>query len=391
MIIPTIKTLIKILICIAFAMYNVNVSAQATLVQKTIDKIQSYKNLSYQHVSRLKEFFTNDTLTQQSENFILKAADDKILGYLYRTETLNKADNSISTELYNGQNLIRINQIDSTYLIDEIKVNAIQNLLVDLNRIKGFVTKKPSKMVIANDTIINAVACSHLIINTRDTTINKEHLYTRFHLFIDKVSDMPVCLIRNARSADIGNAVTNYYLKDSYFDYKFDIENIGSDLLTIPMGFHEQKQESESDIALLTPGSVAPNWVLDGVDGGKISLSQLKGKIILMDYFFVGCHFCMYSLKPLNSIYEKYKNKNVVIVSLTDRDSKKLAKEFGKNYNVKYPIYVNGTDAVKSYHVTGFPTFYVIDKKGKIADGFVGYNEGFEEKATTIIDKLLNK
>ncbi|MFC0514304.1 TlpA family protein disulfide reductase [Mucilaginibacter angelicae] len=384
----TIKTLIKISICTVFALlYNINVNAQATLVQKTIDKIKSYKNLSYQHLSKVKESFTNDTLTRQSKNFILKAPDDKTLGYLYRTETLNKAGNSVSTEFYNGKNLIRINQADSTYLIDEINGKAVMGLLTDLNWIKDFAVKQSSKMVIANDTIINAITCSHLIINYRDTIINNEHLYTRFHLFIDKVSDMPVYLIRNVRSADIGNAVTNYYSKDSYFDYKFDQNDISVADWVIPNGFHEKIDEPE--IPLLPVGSIAPDFVLDGVDGKKITLSKLRGKVVLLDYFFVGCYPCMLSLKPLNSIHEKYKNQNVAIVSLTERDNEKVVAEFRKNYNIKYPIYVNGRDAVKSYHVRGFPTFYFIDKEGKIANVFVGYGDDFEEKVTSVIDKLL--
>lgn len=382
----TIKTLTKISICIAFAfLYNVNVNAQATLVQKTIDKIESHKSFSYQHTNKRKDFFTTDTSSEQIRDFILKAPENKALGYLYRTEILSKAGDLIRTELYNGKNRITLNPSDSTYRIGEFKTFAVLNLLVDLNFLNNFVKKKPSAIASVGDTTINSAICSHLIINTRDTIINKEHLYTHLDLFIDKVSDMPVYIIRNARSAEIGNAITNYYSEDYYFDYNFD-QDIGVADLAIPKGFHEEKSDLQPELA---EGTVAPDLVLDGVDGKKIKLSKLRGKVVLLDYFFIGCYPCMRSLKPLNNIHEKYKKQNVEVVSITDRDSKEAVMKFRKNNNLKYPVYINAADAVKTYHVSGFPTFYVIDKKGKIANVFVGYGDDFEEKVTSVIDKLL--
>jgi peroxiredoxin len=117
----------------------------------------------------------------------------------------------------------------------------------------------------------------------------------------------------------------------------------------------------------------------------------MKGKVVLLDFYFIGCTGCMLSIKPLNKLYEKYKNQDVVIASITERDSKKSVLAFDKNYKIKYPGYVDAADVVKSYHVGAFPTFYFIDKEGKIAKVMDGYGDDFEEKVTSIIDSLLNK
>jgi peroxiredoxin len=386
MMISVVKTSIASFISMVIVLFGREASAQTTLIQKTIDKIESHKNFSYRHTNKIKDFFTTDTSTRQTQNFILKAPEEKVLGYLYRTEELSKAGDLIGTELYNGKNRIALNPSDSTYQIDELRTSAVFNLLFDLNWLNDFVKKKPSAIVSAGDTTIDGAICSHLIINTRDTIVNKEHLYTRFHLFIDKVSDMPVYRIGNSRSSEIGNNITNYYSEDHYFDYKFDL-NISATDLVIPKGFHEDKNEPEPE--LLKPGTIAPDLVLDGVDGKRVTLSKLRGKVVLLDYFFIGCYPCMLSIKPLNNIHEKYKKQNVVVVSITHRDSKKAVMEFRKNTNLRYPIYVNGRDAVKSYLVSGFPTFYIIDKKGKIVNAFVGYDDGLEKKVISAIDKLL--
>lgn len=381
----SIERFLRPLICAAFVLFGLEGNAQVALIQKALDKIEGYKNFSYQSIYKQREY-TSDTLIIQYKDIFSKAPEDKIFGYLFSMELMVKGNKFPSTEVYNGQKLISISPEDSTYVIKEIKPSAIQRSMpAYLKTIKGLMEKRPSE--IAGDTTINAIPCSHLIVNTYDTIIDKEHYYTRIHLFINKLTDMPDCIIAYSRSAGIGDGITNYYSEFRYSDYKFNQDNIDIASMTIPKGFHPPKERS----ALLAPGEVAPDWTLYTADGKKMSLTQMKGKVILLDFFFIGCSYCMRSLKPLNKLHEKYTNQNVALVSMTHRDSKKSVMEFKKQYNIKYPIYVDAADVVNSYHVESFPLFYFIDKEGKIANVINGYDEGFEEKATSIINGLLNK
>jgi len=251
-----------------------------------------------------------------------------------------------------------------------------------------------TKIVKLKDTTINAISSYHLIATVHDTVINKERNYTDVHLYIDQLSGMPGLIIIRSRNTTYGGGVSNYYSETRYFDYKTNHNNINIASMTIPEGFHPQKAQpvlSKAQRELLALGSVAPNWILYDVKDKKMSLAQMKGKVVLMDFFFIGCFGCMESLKPLNILHEKYRNRNVTMVSMTFRDSKKSTAEFENKYNIKYPIYINAGDAVKSYNVETFPTFYFIDKEGKIANVIVGYDDHFEEKVTSIIDNLLNK
>ena len=91
------------------------------------------------------------------------------------------------------------------------------------------------------------------------------------------------------------------------------------------------------------------------------------------------------------AIYEKYKNKDLIIASLTGRDTKKAVIDFEKRYQIKYSGFIGAADVVKSYQVLTFPTYYFIDKEGKIDSISVGHNDDFEQKVTAEIDKLLNK
>ncbi|WP_299517472.1 TlpA disulfide reductase family protein [Mucilaginibacter sp.] len=366
-------------------------NAQIAILQNAIDKLESNKNFSYQYVYKQKEVFS-DTLIENEKYVLLKVPEDKEIGYFFRHESKYGDMKVPATDLYNGKNLISINPTDSTY--NTRKVQALifrRSLLGELNWIKTFLKKNPSKIVQTSDTTFNSINSYHLIVNTKDTIIDKDHLYVRIHLFIDKVTGLPVCRITRSRTADFGKEVTNYYTEESYFNYKIDQDNINTAYFAIPEGFHPPKEKPKEHTALFVPGKIAPDWTLYDTDDKKTSLSQMKGKIVLLDFFFVGCVPCMNTLAPLDKLHEKYMNKNFVILSISDRDSKKLVTAFKKNQRIKNQMYPNGGDVAKLYHITAAPTFYFIDQEGKIASIVDGYSDDFEKKMSAIIDNLLKK
>ena len=387
-----IKKFTKPFIFIAFVLWGVNANAQVSLLQNTIDKLESFKSFSYQSINKRKEFFTIDTVIIHSNELFLKAPADKTFGYLFRLETVFKTEKFIRTDLYNGQDLAFISPEDSTFYSQKAPpVFFEQSLLCSLKFLKAFLETKPlSKIIKTNDTTINGIANAHIIVIVSDTIINKEHLYSRRDFFIDKQTGVPSFVtMRGRNKSSFGDAIEDFYDEVRYFDYKFDQAGIDIATFTVPKGFHPPLK-GPAPPALLAPGTIAPNWTLYDANGKKASLAQMKGKVVLLDFYYIGCYGCMLSLKPLNAMREKYNNMNVVIASITERDNEKAVLAFEKQYHIKYPGYINAADIVKSYHVNAFPTFYFIDKEGKIANVTVGYTDDFEEKATSIIDGLLN-
>ncbi len=385
------KIVIKQLICLPLILAGLNTNAQVAILQNTIDKIESYKNFSYQYVYKQKEVFS-DTLITNNKYTLLKTPENKEIGYFFRYE-LKYGDMKVpSTDLYHGENLISLNPDDSTYNTRNSQAITFSGSLPgELSWIKTFSNKNPTKITQVGDTIINSINSYHLILNTKDTTINKNHLYTRIHLFIDKITGLPTGKLVRARTADLGKEITDYYTEQIYFNYKINQDSINTTYFAIPEGFHPAKEKSKEETALLTPGKIAPDWTLYDTDDKKISLSQLKGKIVLLDFFFVGCVPCMNSLAPLDKLQERYKDKNFVILSISDRDSKKLVMAFKKSQRIKNQMLPNGGDVAKLYHITSAPTFYVVDQEGKIASVINGYPDGFENKISSIIDQLIKK
>jgi len=388
----TFEKLIRLFICPGLILTGLNTKAQIALLQHAITKLEGYKNFSYQSIYKQKDAF-GDTLINHQKFVLLRAPDDKEIGYFFRYESKTDDATVPAIYLYGGKGLIVLNPADSTIYNAGNKRARIfsQSLLGELNWLRTFLMKNPSKVTQSRDTVINSASSFHLVFNTKDTIVNNDHLYVRIHLFIDKLTGLPVGKLARARTADFGKEITNYYTEESYFNYRTDKDYISILNFAVPEGFHLSKPKPAEQTALLTPGTVAPDWILYDTDDKKASLTQLKGQIILLDFFFVGCGNCMNSLTSLDRLHEKYRNKNFVILSISNRDSKKLVTEFKKVQRIKNQMFPNGGDVAGLYHVTAAPTFYLIDKKGKIANVVLGYDDDFEKKMTDIIDDLLKK
>ena len=383
-----VKKLIRPALCLIIYLYSSTVDAQISSIQNLIDKVESYKNFSYQSINKKRDMSADTTIALNKELFS-KAPNDKLFGYLYSIETNHKTETFHKIDLYNGEGLTILSVTDSTFFAEEGPyIPYSQSIIGGLKFLKDRYNNKPFRITRLKDTIINGRANSHLIANAYDTLDNNEHLYSNRDYYIDKQTGLPSLVTIKGRYKYKG-LLSDYYDETKYFDYKLDRSDITDANFVIPKGF--KPRENQATPALLATGTTAPDWTLYDANGKKVSLSQLKGKVVVLDFYFIGCAGCMASIKPLNAIYEKYKNKELIIASLTERDSKKAVLDFEKRYKINYTGYINAADAVKSYHVTAFPTFYFIDKEGKIANLFVGYNDDFEEKVSSVVDNLLSK
>ena len=114
----------------------------------------------------------------------------------------------------------------------------------------------------------------------------------------------------------------------------------------------------------------AINFSAETIDGKKISLTDYEGKIILIDFFAAWCGPCRDDMPKIVNLYDKYKDKGLIILGISlDKDNEK-ALNFIKTNNIRHPVIFDGkawnNEIVKSYKVTGIPCKVLIDSKGII-------------------------
>lgn len=122
-------------------------------------------------------------------------------------------------------------------------------------------------------------------------------------------------------------------------------------------------------------GFYAPDFTLDTLQGEQIKLSNLRGQIVVVNFWTTWCPPCRAETPALQSAYEAYQESSVVIlgVNLTDQDSLPDVKSFVQDFKLTYPILLDRNGAVGLlYQLNGLPTTFFIDRKGVIRTTVVG-------------------
>jgi peroxiredoxin len=140
---------------------------------------------------------------------------------------------------------------------------------------------------------------------------------------------------------------------------------------------------------VLAAGVSAPEWKLPSPSGDSISLTQFKGKTVILDFWYIGCFACLKTYPAMDSLYEKYQSQNVVVVGMNAYDTAAVKiKEFLSKRNISYPQTMNAKIVASQYHVSGYPTMYVIDRDGIIRHSQVGYYGGLQSELDSVIHAM---
>jgi len=146
------------------------------------------------------------------------------------------------------------------------------------------------------------------------------------------------------------------------------------DSILSTMGNNASRNMLEEWKSHLTEGSPAYPFVLPDPAGKFFSLNDLKGKIIIADFWFTGCENCINIPPAMNSVCEKYKNnKNVVFLSINVDKQKKWWEEGLKEgkYTIRGSIHLSTIGEgmyhplLKFYNYNSYPQLLVVDQKGK--------------------------
>ncbi|EMI12114.1 thiol-disulfide oxidoreductase [Bacillus stratosphericus LAMA 585] len=114
-------------------------------------------------------------------------------------------------------------------------------------------------------------------------------------------------------------------------------------------------------------GSIAPNFVLQSVDGERIELKDLKGKGIFLNFWGTWCGPCKQEFPYMANQYEVFKDRGVEIVAVNVGESNIAVKNFMDAYGVNFPVAMDKDRQVtEAYDITPLPTTFLINPEGKV-------------------------
>ena len=134
---------------------------------------------------------------------------------------------------------------------------------------------------------------------------------------------------------------------------------------------------------------VFPDLELAGADGGSIRLSQLKGNVILLNVWATWCGPCRLELPIVQKMYDRYSDRNFVVLAVNvDADRKKID-PFLKRHNISLPVYFAAPEDAGQMTAMGIPSTFIIGPDRTLLDQKVGYSPAVEDHWKNLIEKRL--
>ncbi len=120
-------------------------------------------------------------------------------------------------------------------------------------------------------------------------------------------------------------------------------------------------------------GKLAPDFTLNDLDGQEVSLSGLRGKPVLLNFWATWCGPCRIEMPFLQKVYEKWTGKELVLLAVNLQEDPAKVREFVESAGYSFPVLLAaGNEVPLSYNVRGIPATFFIDVDGVIRDIKIG-------------------
>ena len=127
------------------------------------------------------------------------------------------------------------------------------------------------------------------------------------------------------------------------------------------------------------PNAAAPDFTLRSADGHNVRLDELRGQVVLVNFWATWCGPCREEMPHLNVLYEKYRKSGFVLLGVNIDDDPKTALATAAKLGVSFPVLLDTDKKVsKLYDLNTMPSTVVIDRDGKMRFLHRGYRAGTE-------------
>jgi peroxiredoxin len=120
-------------------------------------------------------------------------------------------------------------------------------------------------------------------------------------------------------------------------------------------------------------GHLAPNVTLLDLSGHPIDVASLRGKVVILNFWYVACEPCRYEMPLLERVYHADQDRGLAVIGLNMADDAPTITTYVERLGVDYPVLRDQNQrAVLAYQITSTPISFVIDRQGVIRARLVG-------------------
>ena len=357
-----------------------------SILSKAADKLNSIESAEYQVILDINQ-----------KEFGLDEVDTAICFFDFKSgETLLAPKYQIQVRymesVFNGEKYFNVDNNEKNivyknkpFSIDHITSSFFwQFSLYRIAKLLPEFLKDTSALIIRqNDTIVGGEKSYSFLIKITDkqkyrklgVAITKGKWETPYYnLFISKRTFLPTQFMDNYPNNDYWKSTfLNINLSATKPDSIWEYERFSEEYLRISSLEYAESMRSKANIKV---GQKAPDWSLQLVTGDSIKFLDLKGKLVLLEFWFPHCGACVQATPEINAIEKNYSKKNLLVygIEFTEKDPKRL-EDYIKKQSIEYPTLFNGQEVAKDYGVHAAPTFFLIDKRGYLVYISTGLNK----------------
>ena len=126
--------------------------------------------------------------------------------------------------------------------------------------------------------------------------------------------------------------------------------------------------QAASALGIGSGGLDAPDFRVETLDGTPVALSDLRGQVVLVNFWATWCPPCRFEMPGFQRVYDEYRDQGFTILGLsTDRGGTRIVREFLEERGITYPVAMATPEAVRVFGGANLlPTSYLIDRDGRI-------------------------
>ena len=155
---------------------------------------------------------------------------------------------------------------------------------------------------------------------------------------------------------------------------------VGLSVITLGLAFWQWQQDrqllaQQSRPALPPVAAPAPEFRLMSPDGMPMNLSDLRGKVVLLNFWATWCPPCRAEMPELNALYRRYGNeKDFVVVGVDLQERPEEVASFARQNSITFPLLVDHDGRVtgQGYRIRTLPASVIVDREGRIRDSWSG-------------------
>lgn len=354
-------------------------------LEQIFKPLLSAKNISYTDHILQKDLFSDQLFRDTAIAYFDYSAED----------TLIKVQTAKYETWRDPNKLVLIDKNDSTYRLKN--ANEFAGLIYNSfnERLQRFFKENPkSKFLLPQkDTIVNDVPYLYYKYVSLDSIEHGKRVYTGMVLLVDKKNQIPAYL-RVEDEGFIDDSENHIVFFEEHWITNLKLDDVNFlDIADMRIPEHIKLEVPRKIIPLLEKGTDSPVLGFRNEDGKEVRLSDFHGNTVLLNITWVGCPHCMQSIPMLNMLKEQFTNKNLKIISLYPLDNKENVLKMNQNFAVNYGFFLNNENTkgnLDKFNINGYPTFYLIDKNGKIIKGWSGYSKKISNEILASIQSSIH-